>query len=212
MSKVLKNQHQPISKSESESENENNSECESENNIDPINILTNEKINIKEKKSKTKINNTLIEDILKNYEEQKIINNEIDEHNKKLNKLKIELEKKLNNLKNKSKSDKDLTTKRTFKELPIPLILSKYLNLDKDILLSRPKVLSIFTQKLKDLKLKEGSIITFDENILKELKIDINYIKTNIEESKLEYFKFENKIIQFNQNRFNIILSLLYKN
>jgi hypothetical protein len=123
-------------------------------------------------------------EILINYESQKEIYSEIDNNYKKLNKLKIEFEKKINNLKNKSlsSSQNKESSKRTFKEASVPTILCKFLNLEENVLLSRPKVLSIFTQKLKDLKLKEGSKITFDSNILKELKLDLNLIKSSIEE------------------------------
>jgi len=58
------------------------------------------------------------------------------------------------------------------KEQPIPPILLKFLGLEQDINMTRPKVGSAMHNKFKDLGLKTGQIINLDKETIKALELD----------------------------------------
>lgn len=62
--------------------------------------------------------------------------------------------------KNKRKVNKDSGFN---KELDVPKILSKFFNIDEDVKMTRPKVMSMLNNKFKELGLKNGQITTLDE-------------------------------------------------
>jgi hypothetical protein len=62
--------------------------------------------------------------------------------------------------KNKRKGNKDSGFN---KELDVPKVLSKFFNLEEDIKMTRPKVMSMLNNKFKELGLKNGQLTTLDE-------------------------------------------------
>jgi hypothetical protein len=62
--------------------------------------------------------------------------------------------------KNKRKVNKDSGFN---KELDVPKILSKFFNIEEDVKMTRPKVMSMLNNKFKELGLKNGQITTLDE-------------------------------------------------
>jgi len=55
------------------------------------------------------------------------------------------------------------------KEVPVPPKLIKFLDLEDDVKMSRPKVMSLLNDKFKLLKLKEGQTTTLDKDTAKHL-------------------------------------------
>lgn len=62
------------------------------------------------------------------------------------------------------------------KPLPIPKILIKYLNLDANTKLPRPKVMSLLSNKFKECGLKNGRKIIFDKSTAKVFGKDKGYV------------------------------------
>ena len=63
------------------------------------------------------------------------------------------------------------------KEVPVPEVLTSFLELDKSVTLPRPKVSSAMHNKFNELKLKDGQKITIDKSTFKALKLTEKFLK-----------------------------------
>ena len=124
---------------------------------DDENKLRDEKIKlIKEHEAKLKELNSSIK---KNRKEQNVIFNRlIGVHNTEI---------KVASKEKRKRSGKN--TGGFNKEVPVPKVLSEYLGLDENKLLSRPKVMHLLNEKFKKEKLKDGQVTTLDKKNAKKL-------------------------------------------
>ena len=170
-----KSEESEESKSEDEESEESRSESEEENNP---------KKSGKEKKvKKTWQENTdeltqLTEDFKKNENEHKLIQENLHKNEKVRNELVKKLARSVSLLAKfhdeeikrvlKEKPKRKGNSSSGFnKETPIPPKLIKYLSLDNDIQMSRPKIVSLLYQKFKAENLTNGQNIIFDKNTAK---------------------------------------------
>ena len=138
----------------------------------------------KPKKKKSPLNTTeLITKLLINNEEIMKLTEDIND----LNKKKIVLEKENNKL-FKSLSSKTIKIKSTEKtntgirkKKPVPNVLTSFLDLEDDVLMSRPDIIKAFTVKLKELNLKDGKYTTLNKEVVKNLELDKSYINKQLD-------------------------------
>jgi hypothetical protein len=175
-SKELKIEESENEESE-ESENEESEESEESENEESKNEESeNEekdksKKSVKEKKvKKTKEENIneltqLIVDFKKNESEYKLIQENFHKNEKARSEIGKQLSRIVSLL---QKSKREGNNNSGFnKETPVPPKLIKYLSLDNDVLMSRPKLGSLLYQKFKSENLTNGQNITLDKNTAK---------------------------------------------
>ena len=163
--------------SEEESENVKKSENEESENEESENV----KKSVKEKKIKKTWQENIDEltqlttDLKKNENEHKLFQENLHKNEKtrselikQLSRVNALLSKSVEEgIKNGSKKPKRKTNSGGFKEGPIPPKLIKYLNLDNEIQMARPKVGSLLYNKFKSDNLTNGQNITFDKDTAK---------------------------------------------
>jgi hypothetical protein len=95
--------------------------------------------------------------------------------------------------KNKRKGNKDSGFN---KELDVPKVLSKFFNLEEDIKMTRPKVMSMLNNKFKELGLKNGQLTTLNEMTALALGKEPGRIIqfTGFQSFLKEFYDSENKI------------------
>jgi len=160
-----------------ESENEESEESEESKNEESENEEKDKsKKSVKEKKvKKTKEENIneltqLIVDFKKNESEYKLIQENFHKNEKARSEIGKQLSRIVSLLQksNDSKPKREGNNTSGFnKETPVPPKLIKYLSLDNDVLMSRPKVGSLLYQKFKSENLTNGQNITLDKNTAK---------------------------------------------
>jgi hypothetical protein len=169
-SKESENEESEDSENE-ESENEDSENEESEESEKSENEEKDKsKKSVKEKKvRKTKEENIneltqLIVDFKKNESEYKLIQENFHKNEKARSEIGKQLSR-IVSLLQKSKREGNNTS--GFKETPVPPKLIKYLSLDNDVLMSRPKLGGLLYQKFKSENLTNGQNITLDKNTAK---------------------------------------------
>lgn len=160
-----------------DSENEESEESEESKNEESENEEKDKsKKSVKEKKvKKTKEENIneltqLIVDFKKNESEYKLIQENFHKNEKARSEIGKQLSRIVSLLQksNDSKPKREGNNNSGFnKETPVPPKLIKYLSLDNDVLMSRPKVGSLLYQKFKSENLTNGQNITLDKNTAK---------------------------------------------
>jgi hypothetical protein len=95
--------------------------------------------------------------------------------------------------KNKRKGNKDSGFN---KELDVPKVLSKFFNLEEDVKMTRPKVMSMLNNKFKDLGLKNGQLTTLNETTALALGKEPGRIIqfTGFQSFLKEFYDSENKV------------------
>jgi hypothetical protein len=157
-----------------ESENEESEESE-ESEKSENEEKDKSKKSVKEKKvKKTKEENIneltqLIVDFKKNESEYKLIQENFHKNEKARSEIGKQLSRIVSLLQksNDSKPKREGNNTSGFKETPVPPKLIKYLSLDNDVLMSRPKLGSLLYQKFKSENLTNGQNITLDKNTAK---------------------------------------------
>jgi hypothetical protein len=157
-----------------ESENEESEESE-ESEKSENEEKDKSKKSVKEKKvKKTKEENIneltqLIVDFKKNESEYKLIQENFHKNEKARSEIGKQLSRIVSLLQksNDSKPKREGNNTSRFKETPVPPKLIKYLSLDNDVLMSRPKLGSLLYQKFKSENLTNGQNITLDKNTAK---------------------------------------------
>jgi hypothetical protein len=178
-SKESENEESEDSENE-ESENEDSENEESEESEESEKSENEEKDkskkSVKEKKvKKTKEENIneltqLIVDFKKNESEYKLIQENFHKNEKARSEIGKQLSRIVSLLQksNDSKPKREGNNTSGFnKETPVPPKLIKYLSLDNDVLMSRPKLGSLLYQKFKSENLTNGQNITLDKNTAK---------------------------------------------
>lgn len=74
------------------------------------------------------------------------------------------------------------------KELPIPVVLCKFLNLPEETCMARPKVFSGLNNKLTELGLRNGQNITIDKSTAKALCLGEEYYNKQIKFNEFQSF------------------------
>jgi hypothetical protein len=176
LSKESENEESEDSENE-ESENEDSENEESEESEKSENEEKDKsKKSVKEKKvKKTKEENIneltqLIVDFKKNESEYKLIQENFHKNEKARSEIGKQLSRIVSLLQksNDSKPKREGNNTSGFnKETPVPPKLIKYLSLDNDVLMSRPKLGSLLYQKFKSENLTNGQNITLDKNTAK---------------------------------------------
>jgi hypothetical protein len=170
------NEESEESENEESEESEESENEESENEESENEEKDKSKKSVKEKKvKKTKEENIneltqLIVELKKNESEYKLIQENFHKNEKARSEIGKQLSRIVSLLQksNDSKPKREGNNNSGFnKETPVPPKLIKYLSLDNDVLMSRPKVGSLLYQKFKSENLTNGQNITLDKNTAK---------------------------------------------
>jgi hypothetical protein len=229
---VLNNKQNSESENESESDSENvNSNAVSSNVVikqasSSSNIIR-EPLNEDKRKSKKEHVHIIKSKILSLIEEEKklskdILNieNSLITKKKEYNKLLEEKNKLINSLFNKMPQFNDSKTETKQKKevssgfnklLPVPDTLRKFLKIEDNIKeLNLVNISSLIIKKFKEEKLTEGKYYIFNTKTLKILKLDINNIKSKLNDKASENIKIETECIKVPAPYIKTIIKLLY--
>ncbi len=171
--------------SEVESEEETESSSDESDNEDKPKTKKRTKLTLEEVITKLNENN---EESLKLEEEINTLSTKLTALIKKKSSIEKQNTKFLKSLTSMTKNIKTTKEKRKGnpeggfnKKKPVPAVLIKFLDLDKNATLARPELVSAFNTKLIELKLKEGKFAKLNKEVVKSLKLDNSYINKEID-------------------------------
>ena len=188
-----------------ESENEESESEESESEESESEEEDNSKKSVKEKKDNIDELTQLTADFKKNENEHKLIQENLNKNEKAHSEIVKQLsrivlllgkshDEELKRLLKAKPKRKGNNSSGFNKETPVPPKLIKYLSLDNDVQMSRPKVVSLLYQKFKSENLTSGQNITLDKNTAKifgkekDYEFNFKQIQTFIKEIYDEAF------------------------
>lgn len=147
--------------------------------------------------SKIKEHDSVINNMKESIRNKTVLRNNMDRQRNKIyalfSKCHDDEIKKALKRKNKRKGNKDSGFN---KELDVPKVLSKFFNLEEDVKMTRPKVMSMLNNKFKDLGLKNGQLTTLDEKTALALGKEPGRIIqfTGFQSFLKEFYDSENKV------------------
>ena len=211
-SKESENEESENEESENEeSENEESESEESENEESESEESENIKKSVKEKKIKKTWQDNINEltqltaDFKKNENEYKLIQENLNKNEKAHSEIGKQLsrivlllgkshDEELKRVLKEKPKRKGNNSSGFNKETPVPPKLIKYLSLDNDVQMSRPKVVSLLYQKFKAENMTDGQNITLDKNTAKifnkekDYEFNFKQIQTFVKEIYVEAF------------------------